>query len=136
MRQRRNLAFAFAVVFAACGAKSDPASTADAAIQPDAHEAVPCGSLTCSSSEYCEFSCTGSPFYCEAPTDAGTCPEGYRFAQAGCYVGPGGNSGGGGCSNVEAAYRCLPQGDLQAADCPRGGETKPISNGVLTCCGD
>jgi hypothetical protein len=121
------------LLFAACGGTVQT-STSDAGTDAPSPTPVVCGSMTCGASELCVVSCTGTPFYCDAP-DGGACGAGEHLTTS-CAHGPGANLDGGGCSNVVYSYACQPRaaGDTSYT-CPSLG-SGPITAGVATCCSD
>ena len=95
---------------------------------------VACGSANCGANEFCLISCTGVPFYCSAPDDAGDCGAGEHLTTD-CWHGPGYGLDGGGCSNVVYQYSCLPWNGETEYGCGSWGPV-PINDREAQCCHD
>ena len=142
----RSLALLAALTLVACGNTTDQKSTSgddggsdsadDASYDAPSPVPVVCGSTTCTAGDFCVVSCTGNPFYCDVPVDAGVCPSGEHLTTS-CGYGPGAQLDGGGCSNVAYSYVCNPLSPGQTTYmCPNLGSMPINASGVVTCCSD
>ena len=141
---RALLASIASVLLAACGGtiddKTADATTdgngADAAADGPIPTSVACGSSTCTGTDFCVVSCTGNPFYCDVPDDAGTCGAGSHLTTS-CAYGPGAQLDGGGCNNAVYSYTCQARTTGETTYTCSSGSTMPIdANGQVTCCSD
>lgn len=94
---------------------------------------VACGSTKCGANQFCLAWCTGLPFYCSAPNEAGACGVGEHLT-TNCVHGPG-HELDAGCSDLEYHYACQPWSGETSYPCPGWGGV-PINNGVAWCCHD